>query len=72
MDIFNGRFSRKPSYADTKMVKQEMMWWLWHQLEHMQIICTSLQTDNHAITSMFTGWMLFLTLNQQHQRTEGR
>jgi len=23
----------------------------WHQLDHMQIICTSLQTDNHANTS---------------------
>jgi len=25
--------------------------WQWHQLNHMQIICTSLQTDNHASTS---------------------
>ena len=25
-----------------------MMGWQWHQLDHMQIICTSLQTDNHA------------------------
>ena len=24
------------------------MEWRWHQLDHMQIICTSLQTDNHA------------------------
>jgi len=23
----------------------------WHQLNHMQIICTSLQTDNHTNTS---------------------
>jgi len=22
----------------------------WHQLDHMEIICTSLQTDNHANT----------------------
>ena len=28
-----------------------MMGWQWHQLEHMQIICTSLQTDNHTSTS---------------------
>jgi len=28
-----------------------MMWWQWHQLDHMQTICTSLQTDNHAGTS---------------------
>jgi len=24
------------------------MEWQWHQLDHMQIVCTSLQTDNHA------------------------
>jgi len=29
-------------------VKQEMMGWQWHQLDHMQIICTLLQTDNHT------------------------
>jgi len=47
--------------------------WQWHQLDHMQIICTSLQTDNHASTSspIFTGQMLFLTPNQQCQSTEG-
>jgi len=28
-----------------------MTGWQWHQLNHMQIICTSLQTDNHASTS---------------------
>jgi len=27
------------------------MGWPWHQLGHMQIICTSLQTDTHASTS---------------------
>jgi len=27
------------------------MEWQWHHLDHMQIICTSLQTDNHANTS---------------------
>ena len=26
------------------------MGWQWHQLDHMQIICTLLQTANHAIT----------------------
>jgi len=25
--------------------------WQWHQLDHMQIICILLQTDNHASTS---------------------
>jgi len=25
--------------------------WQWHQLDHMQTICTSLQTNNHTNTS---------------------
>jgi len=48
--------------------------WQWHQLDHMQTICTLLQTDNHSNTSslnFFTGWMLFLTPNQQCQSTQG-
>ena len=32
-------------------MKQEMKGCQWHQLHHMQIICTSLETDNHASTS---------------------
>jgi len=27
-----------------------MMEWQWHQMDHMEIIYTSLQTDNHAST----------------------
>ena len=39
-----------------------MMGWQWHQLDHMQILYTSLQTDYLASTSIliFTGWMLLL------------
>jgi len=47
--------------------------WQWHQLGHMQV-CTLLQTDNHASTSLlsfFTGRMPFLPPNQQCQSTEG-
>jgi len=34
-------------------MKQEMMGWQWHQLDHMEIICTSLQTnDNASISSL--------------------
>jgi len=33
------------------LLEQEMMGWHWHQLDHIQIICTSLQKDNHASTS---------------------
>ena len=49
------------------------MGWQWQQLNHVQIICTSLQTDNHASTSplfFFTGQMPFLQPNQQRQGTE--
>jgi len=59
----------------------------WHQLDHMQTICTSLQTArkqrqwgfgmqwHHQVAtprthhSIFTGWMLFPTPNQQRQTT---
>jgi len=56
------------------LLKQETMGWQWHQLDHMQIICTTLQTDHHAstITQFFTGQMLFLTPNQHCQSTEGK
>ena len=55
---FNGLFSRttwvsrhqkgKPFWI---LLEQEMQW---HQLDHMQIICTSLHTDNHASTSLLS------------------
>ena len=58
LHLFNGPFSRtawvsrhqkgKPFWI---LLKQEMMGWQWHQLDHMQIICTSLQTGNHANAS---------------------
>jgi len=31
--------------------KRKMTDWQWHQLDHMQIICTSLKTDNHTSTT---------------------
>jgi len=46
------------------------MGWQWHQLDHKQIICTSLQADNHASTSSQIFWMLFLMPNQQFESTE--
>jgi len=54
-------------------MKQELMRWQWHLLDHMQITCTSFQTGNHASTTslnFFTGWMLFLMPNQQCPSTE--
>ena len=32
-------------------MKHEMIGWQWYQLDYMQIICTSLQTDNHTSNS---------------------
>jgi len=52
-----------------------MTGWQQHQLDRMQITCTSLQTDNNASTSsfnFFTGWMLFLMSNQQCESTEAQ
>jgi len=67
LHLFNSLFSRttwvsrhqkgKPFWI---LLKQEMMGWQWHLLDDMQIICTLLQTDNHANTStlsFFTGRM---------------
>jgi len=77
--LFNGLFSRttwisqhqkgKPFWI---LLQQEMMVCQWHQLDHMQIICTSLQTDNHARTSplSFTCPIPLLLPNQQCQNTE--
>jgi len=79
---FNRHFSRttwvsrhwkgKPFWI---LLEQEMTGWQWHQLDHMQIICTSTQTDNHNSTGtsplIFTGQMPFLPPNQQRQSTQG-
>jgi len=35
---------RQKGKAFAILPEQEMMGWQWHQLDHMQIICTSLQT----------------------------
>jgi len=78
---FNGLFSRTTWVSRHQkgklfwiLLEQEMMGWQWHHLDHMQIICASLQTDNHASIShysVFTGRMPFLPPNQQCQSTEG-
>ena len=47
------------------------MGWQWHQLDHMQIICTSLQTDNDYITSPLIFYRLdaFLAQNSNPLNT---
>jgi len=43
------------------------MAWQWHQLDDIQIICTSLQTHASSSSLISTGRMLFLMPNQQCQ-----
>ena len=75
---FNGLFSKttwvsrhqkgKPFWI---LLEQEMMGWQWHQLDHMQIICISLQTDYHASTSPLSMYRPdALPATQQCQSTE--
>jgi len=53
--LFNGFFSKTTWVSRQKpfwiLLEQEMMGWQWHELDHIQIICTSLQRDNHSTTS---------------------
>jgi len=51
-----------------------MLGWHWHQLDHMLIICTLLQTNNHAITSSLIFYRLdaLPDTQQQFQSTEGK
>jgi len=51
-------------------MKQEMMGWQWHQLDHLQIVCTSLQTDNHTSTTS-SNFLQAGCSSQQRQSTEG-
>ena len=57
LDPFNGLFSRTTWVSRYQKGKTSLdlndtrddgvLGWQWHQLDHMQTICTSLQTDNH-------------------------
>jgi len=51
-------------------MKQEMTGWQWHQLDHVQIICTSLHTDNHASTSSLNFLQALPDAIQQCQSVE--
>jgi len=55
-------------------MKQEIAGWQWYQLDHRQIICTSLQTDNHKSTSSLIFYRLAALpdAQRQYQSTEGR
>jgi len=51
-----------------------MMGWQWHQLDHMQIICTCSRQITMPVPHypVFTGRMPFLPPYQQRQSTEGK
>jgi len=76
---FNGLFSRTTCISRHQkcqpfciLLEQEMMWWLWHQPNHMQ----NTPPDNYGSSvpyhSVFRGRMPFLLPNQQRQSTEGK
>ena len=77
LHLFNGPFSRttwvsrcqkgKTSLNLNEARDDGVLGWQWHQLDHMQTTCTSLQTDNHTKTSSLNFYRLFLTPNQQCQ-----
>jgi len=46
------------------------MGWQWHQLDHMQIICTLLQTDNHASTPPHSTELMIFT--QRNYKLEAK
>ena len=55
---FNGLFSRVSQYKKSKQSldlnearDDGVLRRQWHQLDHMQTVCTSLQRDNHTNTS---------------------
>jgi len=55
------------------LLQQEMMGWQWHQLDHMQIICTSLQTYSHASTPSLIQYnkiLVLMTRMVNHYRAE--
>jgi len=55
------------------LMKKEMTGWQWHQLDHMQIISTLLQTDNHARRLSLNFYKAdALSDVQLCQRTDGR
>jgi len=82
--VYRRFFSEQPGQAGTRKVNQSRFKWdkrlwglgtRWHQLNHMQTICTSPQTDNHTNTSSLNFYRpdaLFLTPNQLCQSTEGK
>ena len=46
------QYKKGKTTTDLNEARDDGVWgWQWHQLDHMQTICTLLQTDNHTNTS---------------------
>ena len=68
LHMFNGLFSTttwvsryqkgKTSLDLNEARDDGVLGWQWHQLDHMQTVCTSLQTDNHTNTSSLNFYTL--------------
>jgi len=56
------------------LMKQEMMGWHWHHLNLCKLfaLCSSEINLPSPYHSIFTGWVLFLTLDQQSNNIEVR
>jgi len=52
MDSFPGQPGTRKVKPIWILMQQDVIGWQWYQLDHMQIICTLLQIDNHASTSI--------------------
>jgi len=47
----DNRYQKGKTTLDLNEARDDGVWrWQWHQLDHIQTICTPLQTDNHAST----------------------
>jgi len=80
---FNSLFSRTTCVScyqkgktslDLNKARDGGVWgWQWHQVDHMQAICTCARqiTTPKPQCSIFTGWMLFLMPSQQCHSTDG-
>ena len=46
------QYQKDKSSLDLNEARGDGVWWQWHQLDHVQTICTSRQTDNHNTSSI--------------------
>ena len=75
MPMWVSWYQKGKTSLDLNEVRDDgILGWQWHQLDHMQTICTLLKTDNHINASSLNFYRIyaFLTPNQECQSTEGK